>query len=203
MNLDDQIRQAQRDVGQNPDSIESGVNLVRLLMIKGEIEPWIIQTMAGLKDKIGLTLFPNQPQLSTKEFLENANPRLCVEFAVWCVQKVLPFWEKEYPDDKRPKEAVEAAKNWLNDPSSEAISEASTAAVLARISYERRRHWVALAASNTARAAASPKEKNLRQHVHFAATDAAQTLMDAKIKTKTEDLLLEFLREKLVEHFNG
>lgn len=31
MNLDDQIRQAQRDVGQNPDSIESGVNLVRLL----------------------------------------------------------------------------------------------------------------------------------------------------------------------------
>jgi len=36
------------------------------------------------------------------------------EIAIWCWEKIArPIWEKHYPDDKRPHEAVKVKKLWL------------------------------------------------------------------------------------------
>ena len=64
-------------------------------------------------------------------------PRL-VTFAADCAERVLPKFEERYPADKRPREAIEAARAWVTCPSpktraaayaaSTAASAASTAA---------------------------------------------------------------------------
>ncbi len=36
---------------------------------------------------------------------------ILVEFAIWNAESVLPVFEKKFPDDKRPREAIEAAKS--------------------------------------------------------------------------------------------
>lgn len=38
-----------------------------------------------------------------------------VKFAIWCAERVLPIWSKKYPNDKRPKIAIDYAKNCLDN----------------------------------------------------------------------------------------
>ena len=38
------------------------------------------------------------------------------ELVIWaadCAEHVLPYFEKEYPNDKRPRKAIETARKWL------------------------------------------------------------------------------------------
>ena len=57
---------------------------------------------------------------------------VAVRFAVACARRVLPIFEQHYPNDDRPRKAIEAAEAWLEQPSasraSRAASEASWAA---------------------------------------------------------------------------
>ena len=43
----------------------------------------------------------------------------CVQYAVYAAELVLPIFEGAYPDDKRPRLAIEAAKSWLENPTLE------------------------------------------------------------------------------------
>ena len=38
---------------------------------------------------------------------------LLAAFACDCAERVLPFFEKQYPDDKRPRNAIEITRQWL------------------------------------------------------------------------------------------
>ena len=38
------------------------------------------------------------------------NKETAVQFAIECAEKVLPIFEKQFPNDKRPRKAIEAAK---------------------------------------------------------------------------------------------
>jgi hypothetical protein len=40
-----------------------------------------------------------------------------IELAIYCAELSLPIFEKEYPEDKRPREAIEAAKACIKNPS--------------------------------------------------------------------------------------
>jgi hypothetical protein len=42
--------------------------------------------------------------------------KLSVEFAGDCAERVLPVYEATYPDNLDPREALEAARKWLTDP---------------------------------------------------------------------------------------
>ena len=42
-----------------------------------------------------------------------------VSYAVFAAEQVIDIYEKKYPDDKRPREAIEAAKKCIDDPSKE------------------------------------------------------------------------------------
>ena len=54
--------------------------------------------------------------------------RLSVEFAVWNARKCLKNFEKKHPDDKRPRQAIEAAEKYLLAKTSAARSAARSAA---------------------------------------------------------------------------
>ena len=54
--------------------------------------------------------------------------RMAVEWSVYCARLCLKNFEKEYPKDKRPREAIEAAENWLSNPTQKKRSAARSAA---------------------------------------------------------------------------
>jgi hypothetical protein len=63
-----------------------------------------------------------------------------VALAIYCAELVVGIYEKQHPDDKRPRQAIEAAKAWLNDPTEEnrqaaAAYAAYAAAYAASIAY--------------------------------------------------------------------
>src|SRR3990167_165452 len=43
--------------------------------------------------------------------------QMYVKYAVFAAKNVIDIFEKEYPDDKRPRQAIEAAKKCLKNPS--------------------------------------------------------------------------------------
>ena len=74
------------------------------------------------------------------------------QIAIWCFERIAqPIWEKYYPDDKRPQEAIRIKKLWLKGKSTiEELAAARDAAGAAA--------WDA--ARDAARAAAWAKIKN-------------------------------------------
>ncbi|MGB4222665.1 MAG: putative immunity protein, partial [Syntrophorhabdus sp.] len=74
--------------------------------------------------------------------------RVQVQFAVLCAESVLHIYENQYPDDNRPRKAIEAAQNYLKKPSNAAAYAANEAA------YEAYEAYAAKAAYEAAKAAA-------------------------------------------------
>jgi hypothetical protein len=85
--------------------------------------------------------------------LDSLNPDkfTSVFLAIRFAERAFPIWEKEYPEDSRPRKAIEAAKEWLKNPSADAYAAAHASAANA-----------AAAAARTARA-----------HADYAAATAA------------------------------
>jgi hypothetical protein len=44
------------------------------------------------------------------------NKKQKVQYSIFAAEQVLPIFEKKYPNDKRPRLAIEAAKNYLKIP---------------------------------------------------------------------------------------
>ena len=51
-----------------------------------------------------------------------------VQYAVYAAEQVIEIFEKKYQNDKRPREAIEAAKAYLKDPSDKNKNAAANAA---------------------------------------------------------------------------
>jgi hypothetical protein len=77
-----------------------------------------------------------------------------IMFAIYCAKSALPVWNKRYPKDRRPAEAIKAAYAVLNNPSNENIK-------IARFAF--------LAAADAAVGAATATTENAA----YAASDAA------------------------------
>ena len=132
-----------------------------------------------------------------------------LEWANWLVVRVMDYkqyvsyavfaaeQEKQYPDDKRPREAIEAAKKCIENPSDENKKEAARAANSASYSAARAAYWAACAAS-----AASAADSAARGAVNAAdsaadrsAYRAARAAKSAKILKKILKYGIELLRE--------
>ena len=87
-----------------------------------------------------------------------------VSYAVYTAEQVIDIFEKKYPDDKRPRQAIEAAKKCIKDPSKENKKVARAA-------------WVAAGAARAAAEAA------------WVATEAAiqKKILDYGIKLLVEE----------------
>ena len=57
----------------------------------------------------------------TKSFTKKQN----VMFAIYAAEQVIDIFEKEYPEDKRPRAAIETAKRWLTGEATEAECKAA------------------------------------------------------------------------------
>ena len=71
--------------------------------------------------------------------------RICVLFAADCAEQVLPLFERDRPDDSRPRRAIEVAR----DPHASAAASAASAAASAASDAA----WAAACAARAARAA--------------------------------------------------
>ena len=97
--------------------------------------------------------------------------RICVLFAADCAAQVLPLFERERPDDSRPRRAIEVAR----DPHASATTSAASDAAWAASDAARAAAYAASgAASAAARAAASAAASaRLRQYlIHGEAASA-------------------------------
>jgi hypothetical protein len=116
----------------------------------------------------------------------------CRKVAICLAEIVLPIFEVRYPDDKRPLEAIEAAKSYLAGNSSTDFLEkkyaaayaAAADAVAANAVYAANAAYAAAVAANAYVAAANAAAA--------AAADAAAA--DAAYRTKIMDYLRELCR---------
>ena len=56
------------------------------------------------------------------------NRKQKVQYAIFAAELVIDIYEKKYPDNDKPKKAIEAAKAYLKNPSKKTKSDASNAA---------------------------------------------------------------------------
>jgi hypothetical protein len=85
-----------------------------------------------------------------------------VAMAIYAAELVIGNYEKKYPDDKRPRKAIEAARAWLENPTEEnrdaayaAAAAVSPAAYAAAAAYAASAAYASSAASAYAASAAS------------------------------------------------
>ena len=77
---------------------------------------------------------------------------IAVQWAAECAKRVLRHYEDHYPEDKRPREAIQAALKWAKDPTE--ANRAAAAAAAYAVAYA-----VAYAANAAANAAYAACEK--------------------------------------------
>lgn len=86
-----------------------------------------------------------------------------VELAIKCAERVIYIFEKKYPTDKRPRQAIEAAQAWLSDPSDE----------------NKKRAYAAYAAASDAAYAAYASDAYAAYDAAYAAAYASDAAYDA------------------------
>ena len=102
-----------------------------------------------------------------------------IEFACRCAEHVLHFYEDKYPDDNRPRKAIETTRACITDKS-QAAREAAWAAALAARDAAGAAAWAARAAGDAALAA---------RDAAGAARDAALDALAAEREWQTKTFL--------------
>lgn len=110
---------------------------------------------------------------------------LC-EFAIVCAETVLPIYEAKYPDNKAPRQAIEAAKAYLrNEISLEKLREYRIAASFAAYTSHADNETAAYAAAYATVYSAS-----------YSTADAADTAADEHYKEKLLSATIDFVNSK-------
>jgi len=112
-----------------------------------------------------------------------------VSYAVFAAELVIDIFEKKYPDDKHPREAIEAAKKCIKNPSDENKEEAARAANSASYSAARAAYWAACAAS-----AASAADSAAWGAVNAADSAADRSAYRAARAAKSAKILKKILK---------
>ena len=123
-----------------------------------------------------------------------------VALEIFSAELVIDVFEKKYPDDKRPRQAIEAAKAWVNIPNQKNSDAAYTAANAAYTAADAASgaYAAAYAASDAARAAASAAHA---ADAAYAADDAASAASYAASAAsgadKTLDKIEAWIRKRI------
>jgi hypothetical protein len=106
-------------------------------------------------------------------------------FAADCAEMVLPIYEKEYPDDDRPRKAIQAARDYANELISvEQLAAARDAAVAA---------WAAAGAARDAAWAAARDAARDAAWAAWAAARAAWAAARDAARDEIKSLLLKYI----------
>jgi hypothetical protein len=99
---------------------------------------WYLKNQEDDLLKLLLNANKNNPSDARWLFTTLMNKKQCIEIAIFSAKEVLHIFEGKYPEDKRPRKAIEAAENYLQDPSEEnkkAAADAAAAAEASAASY--------------------------------------------------------------------
>ena len=113
-------------------------------------------------------------------FTDSQNRHLAIKIA----EVVLPIFEEEYPEDNRPRKAIEAARLYLAGEIGIEELEATWAAWAA---------WAARAAAAAARAAGTARAARAAAAAARAAGTAAARAANPKYIKELEELLINFI----------
>ena len=86
--------------------------------------------VAGRTDA-GWKIYQRQTMKLTKQKLrktQSLDRQTSFKLACLWAEHVLPIYESKYPDDKRPRLAIEAAKAWADNPTDEKLARVKLAA---------------------------------------------------------------------------
>jgi len=119
-----------------------------------------------------------------------------IRYAIYAAEQVIELYEKQYPNDKRPREAIEAAKAYLKDPSDEKKDAARAAAWAAWAAAEEAgAEWAAWAG---AAEAAWVTEAAVGEGAALAAWAAGVTeVAENKLKKRTIENGLKILEQEV------
>ena len=129
-------------------------------------------------------------------------------FAADCAEKVLPIYESEYPDDDRPRKAIQAARDYANGKIKKAARSAAWSAALsavesAALSAAESAAWsAALSAAESASwsaarsAALSAAESASWSAAESAARSAAESVARSAAREWQTDQLFKYLEER-------
>jgi len=124
----------------------------------------------------------------------NLDKPLYAFLAIGFAEKTLSIWERKYPEDMRPRKAIEAAKEWLKNPSDVAAAHAAYAAHAANTASAAS---AASAAAHAANAAANAAANVAAAHAAaaYAAHAAAYAAyaLDVDEKSLIHEVILENL----------
>ena len=120
----------------------TNINLAYLLNPNhGNIDNPVLWECTGnvvVKDygKVGCFSLTITKRLHTPEWVKSDKANLVkVAFAILCAEAVIKIYEDKYPNDDRPRKAIEAAKNYLKIPSTYAAYAAAHAANAANVDF--------------------------------------------------------------------
>ena len=118
-----------------------------------------------------------------------------VALAIFAAELVIDNFEKEYPEDKRPREAIEAAKKWLKNPVAKNESAAWSAAENAAWSAA----WSAWSAARSAAESAARSAGNAAWSARNAARSAGSAVgsaAESAVNQEIENWFQSWLKEK-------
>lgn len=121
-----------------------------------------------------------------------------IRYAIFAAEQVIDIWEKKYPDDKRPREAIEAAKKVLKKNSKKNRNAADTAAKEAAdstdVAYVAANH-VAADSTIVAKAAAYVAADTADD-----VTDAARVAAKVAVRAAANATEKKNMQESIIKH---
>jgi hypothetical protein len=115
---------------------------------------WVIENYPNLEGvELVKRLMDKDLSWSNWIIVRIMNYKQYVSYAVFSAEQVIDIYEKKYPDDKRPRKAIEAAKKCIDNPSKENKAYADSSASAAASAASAASSAAASAASAAASAA--------------------------------------------------
>jgi len=103
----------------------------------------------------------------------------CQKYAIFAAKQVIQIYEKKYPRDSRPRQAIEAAEKYLNEPTEDNKNAAYAAAATADATAYAAAAAADAAADAAGAAADSAYAAASSAHAAYAAAHAADAAVDA------------------------
>ena len=123
------------------------------------------------------------------------NKKQNVQYAVFAAEQVIEIFERKYPDDKRPRQAIEAARAYIDNPCAKTKAYASAAYAAASASAASAAYAAASAAYAAAYAAAADAYAAAVYAADAAASAYAAYAAKNTLRLKILNYGLELLKE--------
>jgi len=94
---------------------------------KESLEAWHKETDHGTLATLNRLVSKN-PEWGNWLICRIMNKKQAVQYAIFAAEQVIDIYEGKYPNDKRPRNAIEAAKAYLKNPSKKTKAYAADAA---------------------------------------------------------------------------